>query len=239
MASTNQVKDSPQKFAPRQWVKLLMVYLLIILALFLCAGTLRWWQAWLFTLMVFVAGIGGHIWADRRHPGLLAERDNADKTENVKPWDRLLAPLMALGVAFPPVIVAGLDHRYGWSPQFPIWLIVLGFLLIAAGYAFGAWAIAENNFFSGLVRIQSDRGHVVCDSGPYRIVRHPGYLGNIIAMIGIVLALGSLWTIIPAAFAAIVIIVRTALEDHTLRAELPGYAEYAKWVKYRLIPGVW
>ena len=239
MASTNQSKDSPQKFAPRQWVKLMMVYLLIILALFLCAGTLHWWQAWLFTLMVFAAGIGGHIWADRRHPGLLAERDNADKAENVKPWDRLLAPLMALGVSFPPVIVAGLDHRYGWSPQFPIWLIALGFLLIAAGYAFGAWAIAENNFFSGLVRIQTDRGHVVCDSGPYRIVRHPGYLGNLIPMAGIVLALGSLWTILPVAFAVIVIVVRTALEDRTLQVELPGYAEYAQKVRFRLFPGVW
>lgn len=88
---------------------------------------------------------------------------------------KVLAPLMALSVSFLPVIVAGLDHRLGWPPEFPLWLIVLGFLLISLGYAFAAWALAENRFFTSVVRIQVDRGHVVCDCGPYRILRHPGY----------------------------------------------------------------
>ncbi len=239
MTNKSDTKEPAQQFGARQWIKLMMVYVLIILAMFLSAGTLRWWQGWIFALLVFAAGIGGHIWAEHRHPGLLAERDNADKAVNVKPWDRWLAPLMALSLSFPPVIIAGLDRRLTWSPQFPLWLVFLGFLLVAAGYAFGAWAIAENNFFSGLVRIQSDRGHQVCDTGPYRFVRHPGYLGNLVPLAGIVLALGSLWTIIPAAFAAVVIIARTGLEDRTLRAELPGYAEYAARVRWRLLPGLW
>ncbi|GGO86252.1 hypothetical protein GCM10011348_36680 [Marinobacterium nitratireducens] len=151
----------------------------------------------------------------------------------------MLAPLMALSIGFPVVIVAGLDHRYRWSPEFELWLVVVGFVLIAFGYAFAAWALAENRFFSSVVRIQTDRGHAVCDSGPYRFVRHPGYAGNILALFGIVLALGSVWTLIPAAVATIIGVIRTALEDRTLQLELPGYRDYARRVRYRLIPGIY
>jgi protein-S-isoprenylcysteine O-methyltransferase Ste14 len=146
---------------------------------------------------------------------------------------------MALSISFPPVILAGLDHRYGWSPAFPTWVSILGLFLIAAGYAFGAWALAENRFFSSVVRIQADRGHVVCDSGPYRIVRHPGYAGNGLPMPGMVLAFSSLWTILPAAAALIIIVIRTALEDRTLQEELPGYGDYARRVRYRLVPWIY
>jgi protein-S-isoprenylcysteine O-methyltransferase Ste14 len=132
-----------------------------------------------------------------------------------------------------------LDHRYGWSPVFPTWLNILGFILIGVGYAFAVWAMAENRFFSGVVRIQLDRGHVVCDSGPYRFVRHPGYVGNILPLPGIVLALGSVWTVVPALVALIIIVVRTVLEDRALRDELPGYLDYARRVRYRLIPGIY
>jgi protein-S-isoprenylcysteine O-methyltransferase Ste14 len=137
------------------------------------------------------------------------------------------------------VSVAGLDHRYDWSPEFSLWLVVNGFILISLGYVFAAWALAENRFFSSVVRIQTDRGHVVCDSGPYRFVRHPGYAGNILALFGIVLALSSLWTLIPAAVALIIAVIRTVLEDQTLQEELPGYRDYARRVRYRLIPGIY
>ena len=179
------------------------------------------------------------MWAEKWHPGLLAERANFEKASDVKPWDKVLAPLMALSVAFPLIIVAGLDHHFGWSPAFPAWLNLLGLILIALGYTFAVWALVENRFFSGVVRIQADRGHVVCDSGPYRIVRHPGYAGNILPLAGIVLALGSLWTLIPALAALIIAVVRTALEDRTLQEELPGYREYVRRVRYRLIPGIY
>ena len=116
---------------------------------------------------------------------------------------------------------------------------MVGFIFIALGYAFAAWALAENRFFSGVVRIQTDRGHVVCDSGPYRFVRHPGYAGNILALFGIVLALGSVWTLIPAAAASIIAVIRTALEDRTLQEELPGYRDYTRRVRYRLIPWIY
>ena len=101
------------------------------------------------------------------------------------------------------------------------------------------WALIENRFFSSVVRIQVERGHAVCDSGPYRIVRHPGYTGNILALLGIVLALSSMWTLIPAAVALIIAVIRTVLEDQTLQDELPGYRDYAQRVRYRLIPGVY
>ena len=223
----------------RHWIGLVVVYLLIPLVLLLCGGDLGWWQGWLYSFLIFAAGIGGHVWAEQRHPGLMAERQNIESIQNAKAWDKVLAPLMAVSIGFPMVIVAGLDHRYGWSPGFPLWLIVIGFILISLGYAFATWALAENRFFSSVVRIQMDRGHVVCDSGPYRFVRHPGYAGNIPPLFGIVLALGSVWTLIPAAVATIITVVRTVLEDQTLQEELPGYREYAQRVRYRLIPGIY
>ena len=232
-------QKSVQAFPPHQWIRLIITYCLIPLILMVSGWDFSWWQAWVFSVLIIAAGIGGRIWAEQRHPGLLAERANVEKSPGVKSWDKVLAPLMAVSVSFPLVIVAGLDHRSGWSPEFPLWLNILGFIMIAIGYAFGSWALAENRFFSGMVRIQTDRGHVVCDSGPYRIVRHPGYAGNILPLPGIVLALGSVWTLIPAAVALIIIIIRTAMEDQTLQEELPGYRDYVRRVRYRLIPGIY
>ncbi|PLX98860.1 MAG: isoprenylcysteine carboxyl methyltransferase [Desulfuromonas sp.] len=225
--------------SPRQWVRVVMFYLVIPLSLVICGGDLGWWQAWSYALLIVAVGLGGRIWAERRHPGLLAERQNIEKVQSAKAWDKVLAPLMALSVSFPLVIVAGLDHRLGWSPVFPLWIIVLGLLLILFGYAFAAWALIENRFFSSVVRIQVERGHVVCDSGPYRIVRHPGYAGNMLAIPGMVLALNSMWTLIPAVVALIIAVIRTMLEDQTLQDELPGYRDYARRVRYRLIPGLY
>jgi protein-S-isoprenylcysteine O-methyltransferase Ste14 len=228
-----------QTTSPRQWIRLIMVYLFVPLVLLVCGGDFGWWQAWVYSLLIIAAGVGGRILGERRHPGLTAERQSGESIQGAKAWDKALSPLMALSISFPLVIVAGLDHRFGWSPVFPLWLILLGFFLIALGYTFATWAFMENRFFSSVVRIQTDRGHVVCDSGPYRIVRHPGYAGNILPLPGIVLALSSLWTIIPAAVALVIAVIRTALEDQTLHDELPGYQEYARGVRYRLFPGIY
>jgi len=223
---------------PKQWIRLIIAYLRIPLVLLICAGDFGWWQAWIYSLLIVAAGIGGRIWAERRHPGLSAERQDVEKIQSAKVWDKVLAPLMAVSLSFPLVIVAGLDHRFGWSPAFPTWLNIVGFILISLGYAFGVWAMGENRFFSSVVRIQTDRGHVVCDSGPYRIVRPPGYAGSTPPLAGIVLALGSIWTLIPAMVALIITVIRTILEDRTLQDELPGYRDYARRVRYRLIPGI-
>jgi protein-S-isoprenylcysteine O-methyltransferase Ste14 len=239
MSAKKVSEEAAQTVSPRQWIRLVVVYLLVPLILLICGGDLGWWQAWLYSLLILAAGIGGRVWAEQRHPGLMAERQNIENIQNAKAWDKVLAPLMAVSIVFPMVIVAGLDHRYNWSPEFPLWLIVLGFILISLGYAFAAWALAENRFFSSVVRIQTERGHVVCDTGPYRFVRHPGYAGNILPLFGIVLALGSIWTLIPAAVATIITVIRTVLEDQTLREELPGYGDYVRRVRYRLIPGIY
>lgn len=239
MSTTTDSEEAAQAVSPRQWTRLVVVYLLIPLILLICGGDLGWWQAWLYSMLFLAATIGGRMWAEQRHPGLTAERQNTESIQNAKAWDKVLAPLMAVSVGFPMVIVAGLDHRFNWSPEFPLWLIVTGFVLILLGYAYAAWALAENRFFSSVVRIQTERGHVVCDSGPYRFVRHPGYAGNILALFGIVVALGSVWTLIPAAVAFIIAVIRTVLEDQTLKEELPGYRDYARRVRYRLIPGIY
>jgi protein-S-isoprenylcysteine O-methyltransferase Ste14 len=239
MSSKPIGQKAAQTASPLQWIRLVAVYLSIPLVLLACGGDIGWWQAWLYSLLIVAAGIGGRLWAERRHPGLMAERQNIETIQGAKPWDKVLAPLMALSVGYPLVVVAGLDHRFGWSADFPVWLVALGFVLIALGYAFAAWALAENRFFSSVVRIQTDRGHAVCDSGPYRLVRHPGYAGNIPPLLGIVLALGSVWTLVPAAAALIIAVIRTALEDKTLHEELPGYRDYAQRVRYRLIPGIY
>lgn len=228
-----------QSNSPFQWIRLVLTYLFMPLVLLVSGGDAGWWQGWAFSVLIVAAGVGGHILAEWRHPGTMAERQNYDKAPGVKPWDKVLSPLMAVSISFPLFIVAGLDHRLGWSSEFPLWLNFLGLILVATGYAFAGWAFAENRFFSGLVRIQKERGHVVCDSGPYRIVRHPGYAGNMLPLPGIVLALSSVWTLIPAAAALIIAVVRTALEDRTLQEELPGYREYARRVHYRLIPGIY
>jgi protein-S-isoprenylcysteine O-methyltransferase Ste14 len=223
----------------RERLRLILVHLSIPLVLLACGGGIRWWQAWIFSVLFVAAGIGGRIWAEWRHPGLMAERTRSLNASDVKAWDKVLGPLMALTLSFPLVIVAGLDHRFGWSPIFPAGLNITGVFMVALGYVFAAWAFAENRFFSAMMRIQTDRGHVVCDSGPYRIVRHPGYAGNLLALPGIVLALNSAWTLIPVGVALVVAVIRTALEDRTLQEELPGYREYASRVRYRLFPGVY
>jgi len=225
--------------SPRLWFVLIFIYLSIPLILLICGGDFSWWQAWVFSVLIFVAGIGGRILAEKRHPGILLERSSMEMAQNAKPWDKVLAPLMAISFSFPLVIVAGLDHRYGWTPLFSTWINILGLVIISLGYAFAVWALIENRFFSSTVYIQTERGHSVCDSGPYRIVRHPGYAGNILALTGIIMALNSIWTLIPAVAALVIAVIRTELEDRTLQEELPGYRDYARRVRYRLFPGIY
>jgi protein-S-isoprenylcysteine O-methyltransferase Ste14 len=236
---SKSVDENAFKIAsPKLWVGLIIAHLLIPLVLFISGWDLGWWQAWIYSALIVVTGIGSRIWAEKRHPGLLAERGNLRKAQDVKSWDKVLSPLMAVTMTFSLIIVAGLDHHFGWSYVFPTWLNILGFILILLGYTFAGWALVENRFFSSVMRIQTDRGHVVCESGPYRIVRHPGYAGNVLALPGIVLALGSVWTIIPVIVALIIAVIRTTLEDKTLQEELSGYQDYVRRVRYRLIPGV-
>ena len=240
MTSKTAAQPEPAQTLPlSQWIRFVVLMLILPAILLLCGGDLRWWQGWAYAVVLVVITVGGRVWADLRNPGLLAERAASTSAEGVKPWDKALSPLMTLSSSIVLYIVAGLDHRFGWSPGFPTGLEILGLVLVVLGYAFSTWAMVENRFFSGVVRIQTDRGHAVCDTGPYRIVRHPGYAGYFLDLPGIVLALASLWAIVPVVLALAITVVRTSLEDRTLQDELPGYRDYAKRTRFRLIPGVY
>jgi protein-S-isoprenylcysteine O-methyltransferase Ste14 len=136
-------------------------------------------------------------------------------------------------------LVAGLDRRFGWT-QAPgtVWNI-MGAGIFAAGLALFSWAMITNAFFSTAVRIQDERGHAVCRSGPYRVVRHPGYAGVVLQSLGIPVLLASWWALVPGVIAAAFMLLRTDLEDRTLKAELNAYGEYARRTRFRIVPGLW
>jgi protein-S-isoprenylcysteine O-methyltransferase Ste14 len=170
------------------------------------------------------------------YPELLAERLGPKK--GAKTWDTILLSLY--GVAMMILwIVAGLDLRYSWSSGIGPVAQIIAMLLVIAGHTLVVWATGVNAFFSQVVRIQTERGHTVVDAGPYQRVRHPAYAGAILLVLSAPIMLGSWWTLIPGVLCAILMIVRTSLEDKTLLAELPGYKEYAQRTRYRLLPGVW
>jgi protein-S-isoprenylcysteine O-methyltransferase Ste14 len=135
--------------------------------------------------------------------------------------------------------LSGLDARFGWTPPIPLGVQIGAIVVAVLGYLLLTWSMASNRFFSGVVRIQDDRGHRVASGGPYRFVRHPGYLAGVLVDLVTPLILNSLWALLPSVLVVVGLLLRTALEDRTLQAELDGYREYAGRVRSRLIPGVW
>jgi len=212
-----------------------IVQLLILAAiLFISSGRLDWVWAWAYL------GVGVSILAINvlvMPPELIAERGRTDK-KDIKAWDRVLTTLNILPTLGVPII-AGLDERFGWSPPLAAAIQVVGLVFLALAQGLFTWAMVSNKFFSTAVRIQTDRNHTVATGGPYRYVRHPGYVGYVVSSFATPLALGSLWGLIPAGLTMCFLIVRTALEDRALLDELDGYKEYAGRVRYRLLPGVW
>ncbi len=212
---------------------------LVGLILFLAAGTTDWPAAWVFLAMYFITVAASRAMMIWINPDLAMERAQSMNKKDAKPWDRALMPFVAL---IGPLIIylsAGLEQRLGRPPALS-WAVILVALGVGVlGAALGGWAMIANKFFSGTVRIQSERGHSVCDSGPYRFVRHPGYLGGVLFHLATPFMLCSWWAFLPVALVTAALVIRTALEDRTLQAELPGYAEYAQRVRSRLIPGIW
>ncbi len=219
-------------------VQLLLLVVLLPFLPLLISWRWDWWEAWAYAILFILGFAVSRGLAVRRHPDLLAERVRLMHHENVKPWDRLLAPLVVLATALIP-LVAGLDVRFGSSCPFHLAAKLLSLVLILGGYAWGTCALLENRFFSGVVRIQTDRGQQVVSTGPYRWMRHPGYAGALLASLATPVLLDSRWSFVPVALLTAVLVIRTALEDRVLQRELPGYDEYAKRVRYRLLPGVW
>jgi protein-S-isoprenylcysteine O-methyltransferase Ste14 len=205
-------------------------------ALFWSAGRMDWWPGWA-VLGVTLAWIAGTAFVILRfNPDLIAERLGPRK--GAKLWDTAIMSLLGL-LQLARYIVAGLDQRYGWTGGFAWTAQAAGLIVCALGYVLFVWATASNAFFSQIVRVQPERGHVVVRGGPYRYVRHPAYLGAILVELAIPILLASWWVLLISTFSVILLFLRTALEDSTLRAELSGYAEYARQVRWRLLPGVW
>jgi protein-S-isoprenylcysteine O-methyltransferase Ste14 len=207
--------------------------------LFLSAGRLDWVWGWVFLGLLAAVLISHVLILVPINPELLAERARGICQEGAKSWDKWVATFAAGMGTMPTWIVAALDVRFEWSASLPLALHIGGLIGSVLGWALFMWAMGANAFFSEAVRIQEERGHTVTTGGPYRYVRHPGYVGAILALLATPLLLGSLWAFIPVGLAAIGYVVRTALEDRTLQEELDGYKEYAQRVRYRLLPAVW
>lgn len=206
---------------------------------FLAAGTFNWWQGWLYIGISYAASITSRALITKLHPDLLQERLHYSEKKDAKKWDKVLMPLVALVSPAAYFLTAGFDKRFGWSNPIPLWLYVVALVVTLIFYVFSTWALVENRFFSAVVRIQSDRGHTVINSGPYRFVRHPGYLAGMMIALCFPIMMGSWWAYIPVGIMCILGIVRTALEDKMLMEELPGYTEYAQKTRFRLVPGFW
>jgi len=205
-------------------------------ALFWSAGRIDWWSAWAAIAVWLVWFTAMDIVILRFNPELMAERLTPPK--GAKTWDRAILSILRL-TQLVRYILAGLDQRYGWTGGFPLATQIAALTVCVFSIALFTWAMASNTFFSQIVRIQSDHGHVVATGGPYRYVRHPGYMGMILFEFAISSLLASWWAVVAGGLCAILLILRTALEDHTLQAELPGYVDYARQVRYRLLPGIW
>jgi protein-S-isoprenylcysteine O-methyltransferase Ste14 len=228
------VAAPPRVSGFRVLIRFLPAFLLLGGLLFGAAGRTEVWQFWAFfgVLAAFVAGT--YLGVLRHDAELLAERARRGPGD-ADPWTRPLMLLLMLAA----LLTAGLEARYARSGGMAEWVKAAGLAGVAAGCIGWGRAMAANRFFSGQVRIQAERGHAVVESGPYSVVRHPGYAAALALFGAMPLALGSWWACLPAAGMLTVFLRRTALEDRFLRAQLPGYAAYAERVKYRLLPGVW
>jgi protein-S-isoprenylcysteine O-methyltransferase Ste14 len=216
-----------------------LVALLLFIFPQLVSGDWKWWQAWANTILSLMAIVVSRIIAIRINPGMAKERMRAGASEDTKSWDKVIVPIVAIYLPLVILLIIGLDRRFHWSPgSTPVfWIIAI--VLIILGAILSTWAMAANAFFSSHVRIQGERGQQVIKSGPYKLIRHPGYFGGILYYVSLPLLLGSLWSLIPIALLVILLIVRTVLEEHTLINELAGYKEYMKETRYRWIPGIW
>jgi protein-S-isoprenylcysteine O-methyltransferase Ste14 len=209
------------------------------LLLFAAAGTLALPRAWLYVAVSFAGMFGNAAIVAVANPELMNRRGSWKKRKDTRPWDKRLLMTYGLFGFYVLPAVAGLD--VGRHPRLSLgaWAAVVGTLLFGFGSVLLTWAMLVNTHFEATVRIQTDRNHRVITTGPYAVVRHPGYLGASLWLLGSPLILGSDLALIPAAIAIAALVARTCLEDHMLRHELPGYAEYTRQVRYRLLPYLW
>jgi protein-S-isoprenylcysteine O-methyltransferase Ste14 len=237
-----QDQRNPTIAAQIGWKPILQFIVFVILlplVLFAAAGRLNWGMGWTYVGVHMAFAAVSRLIVFRRNPDLLVERARSLQAEGAKGWDRWLMVVVGLLGPLAIWIVVGLDERFGWSPEIWLGYQLVALALVVAGYAVGTWAMAVNAYFSGVVRIQKERGQTVVKAGPYRVVRHPAYAGAVVTYLAMPVMLDSLWGLVPAGLTVVALWIRTALEDRTLKEELPGYEEYVRETKYRLIPGLW
>ena len=217
-------------------IKLLVTSLFFSVILFLAAGKLYYLQGFIFLTTNLLTAFM-NFWTIRNDTALMGERSKVG--EGAKQWDKMILGLSGI-TYLSAIILAGLDSgRFQWSPGFHWMIYAAGIILSISGQVIFLAARKENKFFSSVVRIQPDRAHSVCDSGIYKIVRHPGYAGMTVSLLAVPLLTGSAWCFIPIGIAVILLLVRTYLEDETLKRELPGYSDYAQKTRKRLVPYTW
>ena len=237
--SSTEVVPEKRKTDPGAVALGLLSLIGLPLSLFLSAGRWDWREGWVYVGVLMTCTLVSRVLMAVANPGLASERAHSLSAGNVKHWDKWLMPYVAVFGPLLVFVVAGLDERFGWKPEVPRWLELAGIVVILAGVALSTWAMIVNRFFSGTIRIQTERGHQVVTSGPYHFIRHPGYLGGVISYLAMPLMFGSVWTFIPACAGIAVTALRAWLEDKTLQKELPGYREYSLKTRDRLIPGIW
>lgn len=206
--------------------------------LFISAGRMNIPQGWFYLVVSFVGMFGGIMLVCKANPELLNHRGQWEKKKDTKPWDKVLLIVFGITGFYILPVVIGLDIRFQWS-YLGFYFTIAGIVLFLVGSVIINWAMIVNTHFETSVRIQNDRDHKVITTGPYQIVRHPGYVGAILWVVATPLIIGSVVGLIPAGIAGLVLVIRTWLEDKTLHSELNGYVEYAGRVKYRLFPGIW
>ena len=220
----------------RRFKQIAIVFAIQAAILFVAAGRFDWKWAWVFLGISVVSMLVNGTILLRTSPETIAERGRAKET---KDWDKIVGGLYSLFLFLLLPLVAGLDTRFGWTGEISSTWNIIGAAVLALALGLAGWAMIVNAYFSTAVRIQVDRGQTVCRAGPYRFVRHPGYVGFILQSLATPLLLGSAWALMPAVAAAAILIIRTSLEDRTLQLELPGYKDYAHEIRYRLVPRVW
>jgi protein-S-isoprenylcysteine O-methyltransferase Ste14 len=231
----NGIMITRKSIALEYWAKSILGLALIAVLLFVSAGLTDWRSAWVYLAIYAAAIVLMFFLVD---PDLVAERIRR-RHPNQKGWDKALLGLFGAIEGLLVPIVAGLNVRYRWPPDVNPWLQVVAMLVYILGWALHLWAMHANRYHAQVVRIQEDRGQTVITGGPYRWLRHPGYVGGILTSIFGPLMLGSIWATLVGLLGAVILIIRTSLEDKMLQDELAGYRDYAKNVRWRLIPGIW
>lgn len=230
---SNDISSETRRNVIRRLVQVPIGWIFIALVLFSSAGTVGWQQGWIFIGLLVAVDLIGLPFIPLE---VLAERGS--KKKNIENWDKVLGKLIILSM-ISMFLTAGLDYRWKLTGIIDFRVQIISIILFVLGCVLNIWAMRVNYFFSDVVRLQPDREQKVCSSGPYKYIRHPGYLGMIIYYLVTPFILGSLWALIPASLIMILFIIRTRLEDKTLMKKLSGYKKYADSVKYRIIPKIW